>query len=89
MSSRTGNRTYRANRATVLANNNICFICGMKIDMELKFPHPDSPSVDHVIPHVKGGDDSISNLRPAHLNCNRKKHSKDFADVRKRGGVDW
>jgi len=59
--------------------------------MELKFPDPMSASVDHVIPYTKGGTDAVDNLRPCHLDCNRKKYNKDFntLDVRKTGGVEW
>lgn len=43
-----------------------CGICGRKVDMALKFPHPRSPSVDHIIPLSKGGDDTKANVRLAH-----------------------
>lgn len=91
MAGRTGHRTYRRNRATVLATNNICHLCGFQIDMELKAPHPMSATVDHVVPYSLGGDDSVENLRPAHHLCNQKRYNKDASqlEIRKTGGVAW
>jgi 5-methylcytosine-specific restriction endonuclease McrA len=86
---RNDSYTYRKNRAIVLANNNVCSLCGRPIDMELKAPNPMSASVDHVIAVAKGGTDDIENLRPAHLDCNRKKYNKAHADIRNHGGVAW
>jgi 5-methylcytosine-specific restriction endonuclease McrA len=53
-----------------------CAICGDEIDMNLKRTSPMGLTVDHWIPLSKGGSDDISNLRPAHWNCNRKKSNK-------------
>lgn len=50
-----------------------CSICGRTVDFSCKFPHPDSPSVDHVIPLSRGGANVPENLALACLGCNRKK----------------
>lgn len=48
-----------------------CGICGRKVDMNLKYPHPRSASVDHIIPlsHPDGTDMRV-NVRLAHLGEN-------------------
>ena len=45
-----------------------CWICRQPLD--LSGPGPLSPSLDHVIPASRGGDDSDGNARLAHLVCN-------------------
>ena len=61
----TGNKRYRRNRALVLAESDVCGICG----------HGGSRTTDHVIPPKlwralfpddPDGCDGIGNLRPAH-----------------------
>ena len=55
---------------------NQCAICNQPIDLSLKRTSSMGLTVDHWIPLSKGGSDDISNLRPAHWNCNRKKSNK-------------
>jgi 5-methylcytosine-specific restriction endonuclease McrA len=50
-----------------------CGICGKRISARLKYPHPMSASIDHVVPLAKGGTHAKENLRPAHLDCNVRK----------------
>jgi hypothetical protein len=56
-------------------SNGMCGICGDSIDWSLKWPHPMSMSVDHIVPLSRGGDDSESNLRASHLRCNCQRGS--------------
>ena len=54
-----------------------CWLCGEAIDYRLKFPHPRSWSLDHVIP-VKENPALMlnsSNFRSAHLDCNNHRQS--------------
>lgn len=48
----------------------ICGICGLAVDKALRFPDQQSPSLDHVIPLVLGGEHSRANSRIAHWICN-------------------
>lgn len=68
---------FEKNRKIVLATQNICGICGREIDPAFKYPHPLSPTVDHIIPVALGGHPSeLSNLQAAHRCCNRWKGTR-------------
>ena len=68
---------FRTNKARILATQDICGICGKPVDKSLKYPHPLSPTVDHIIPLAKGGHPSdLANLQLAHFCCNRQKSDK-------------
>lgn len=47
-----------------------CGVCRRKVRLDLEWPHPRSASVDHIVPLSRGGDDTKSNVRLAHLRCN-------------------
>ena len=66
-----GDPTYRRNRAAVLAASDICHLCGL----------PGADSVDHLIPRSKGGDNSMSNLAPAHIGCNASRGAKSLSSM--------
>lgn len=51
----------------------MCWLCGEKTDATKPAPHPDSPTIDHVIPLSKGGPDSPTNVHCAHFSCNVNK----------------
>ena len=70
---------YERNKKRILATQNICGICGKPVDKSLKYPHPMSPTIDHIIPVAKGGHpSSLSNLQLSHMGCNRQKSDKLF-----------
>lgn len=50
-----------------------CKLCRRKVDMQLKAPHPKSPTVDHIVPLAQGGDDTRVNVQLAHWGCNSRK----------------
>jgi len=65
------------NRKRIYATQSVCAICGKPVDFNLKYPHPLSPTIDHIIPLAKGGHPSdIDNLQLAHRCCNRQKSDK-------------
>lgn len=77
-------RLYRKNRATLIKTGEVCQICGGLIDKSLKFPHPLSASVDHIVPVAKGGHpSSMDNLQLAHLICNQVKGTKETIEANK------
>lgn len=68
---------YRKNCEKIKQTQDVCGICGKPVDKTLKYPHPLSATVDHIIPIVKGGHPSdIENLQLAHWTCNRQKSDK-------------
>lgn len=73
-------RVFEKNRRVILMSQDVCAICGKPVDKSLKFPHPLSPAVDHIIPWEKGGDCSLDNLQLTHLCCNRQKADKIYED---------
>ena len=67
---------FKKNKKIILATQSVCAICGKPVDKSLKYPHPMSPSVDHIIPCSRGGSDDLDNLQLAHRKCNRDKSDK-------------
>lgn len=65
---------YQDHLSAVLArDNHVCGLCGFPVAVNRKFPHPLSPSLDHILPRSKGGSDDPANLQAAHLVCNISK----------------
>lgn len=50
-----------------------CGICGHRVDLAVGYPHPQSPSIDHILPLSEGGDDTPNNVQVTHLTCNVSK----------------
>lgn len=70
----------------IYATQTICGICGKPVDFDLKYPHPLSPCIDHIIPVAKGGHPSDpDNLQLAHWTCNRQKSDKLVAKALPQG----
>lgn len=72
--SRTRDPIYLRNRKRI-RNEDVCWLCGAWIDPDLKFPHPQSWTADHVIPIAKGGTNA-GELKPAHNLCNQQRRTK-------------
>lgn len=53
-----------------------CGLCRRKVRMDRPWPHPMSPTIDHVVPIVDGGDDTRANVQLAHLGCNSRKGAR-------------
>lgn len=81
---------YRGNKSdwerakrTILSTQTNCGICGNPVDKSLKWPNPLSPTVDHIIPVIKGGHPTdLHNLQLAHWCCNRQKSDKLQQQIR-------
>lgn len=70
-------KQFESAKKKIYATQTICGICGHEVDKNLKYPHPLSPCIDHIIPVSKGGHPSdMSNLQLAHWCCNRQKSDK-------------
>ena len=70
---------FEKNKQIILKTQTVCGICGQPVDFDFKFPHPLSPTVDHIVPVSKGGHPSaLENLQLAHRGCNREKSNKLF-----------
>lgn len=68
---------FETNKKKILATQEVCAICGKPVDKTLKYPHPLSATVDHIIPIARGGHpSSLDNLQLAHFTCNRQKSDK-------------
>lgn len=71
----------RKRYAVYTRDNFTCWICGFKT---LGIPRNDSsgawsPSLDHVIPHSRNGNDSYENLSTAHRWCNTVRGDREFS----------
>lgn len=67
---------FESNKKKILATQDICGICGRPVDKSIKYPHPLSPTIDHIIPIARGGSSDLENLQLAHRCCNRQKSDK-------------
>ena len=68
---------FERNKRKIMASQSICGICGQPVDKKLRYPHPMSPCIDHIIPIDRSGHPSdINNLQLAHWKCNRAKANK-------------
>ena len=54
----------------------ICGLCGKRVSRTLRFPHPRSASLDHILPASLGGAHVRSNVQCAHLGCNSAKNNR-------------
>lgn len=77
---------FEKNKNIILKTRNTCGICGLPVDKSLKYPHPLSSVIDHIIPINRNGHPSdINNLQLAHWQCNRQKSDKLYADDKTSG----
>jgi hypothetical protein len=65
---------WRQVRLQVIAEETHCGLCGLEVDKTLPYPHPGSPTVDHIDPLLDRGHEwdgmlDRSNLRLAHRGC--------------------
>ena len=68
---------FERNKKKIFATQTVCGICGKPVDFSLKYPHPLSACIDHIIPIARGGHPSdFDNLQLAHWTCNRQKSDK-------------
>jgi len=59
-----------------------CGLCGGKVNKRLRYPHPRSATLDHIVPLSKGGGHSRANTHCAHFVCNVKKQAGPGGQLR-------
>lgn len=57
----------------------VCWLCLTSVDMSARVPGPGAPTIDHVVPVSRGGDDTPENVRLAHFFCNCSRGNRDVA----------
>jgi len=76
-SDKTGQATRLRWRLKLVARYGaVCHLCGLPIDLELRWPNPLCFVRDHVRPRSRGGPDTLRNQRPAHKRCNESRGNK-------------
>lgn len=75
--SRTGTATWKriavtAKKRAKAAGQDRCPDCGTMLDYDQGLL-PNSAEADHIIPHAKGGQDSLDNARVCCRRCNQSK----------------
>lgn len=53
-----------------------CQICQKVVNRDLRHPHPQSPTLDHIVPLSCGGGHVRANVQLAHFRCNTLKRGK-------------
>lgn len=53
-----------------------CGICGGGVGKATRYPDPLYGTLDHIIPVTRGGTNDPSNLRLAHMGCNRSRGNR-------------
>jgi len=88
-SDKTGQGTRDMWRRVLVAKyGRVCHICWAAgvtdqratIDLELKWPHPQCFTRDHIKPRSQGGRDTKRNQRPAHKLCNERRGHRPMSN---------
>lgn len=53
-----------------------CGICGEPVNPQVKYPDPLQATLDHIVPVSRGGTNDPTNLRLAHMSCNRSRGNR-------------
>ena len=88
---RTG-RPWRRATAHIRRTQNICHLCGHPIDKTLPATHPESFTVDHILPITHNPDLALrrDNLAAAHKRCNSSKGNGDGHHLtNQRNSQEW
>jgi 5-methylcytosine-specific restriction endonuclease McrA len=65
-----------------------CCLCGLPIDLSVRYPDPQAFTVEHVVPTSHGGADfGDDQLAPAHFRCNRARSNGPSGSVGRNSGA--
>ena len=53
-----------------------CLLCGKRVKLSRKYPHPEAATVDHIVPITMGGSNTYDNAQLAHARCNKAKGNR-------------
>lgn len=59
-----------------------CQLCYLPVNRSAKWPHPEFPTIDHILPLAQGGEHTRRNVHCAHLRCNLKKNKRALGQLR-------
>lgn len=57
----------------------VCGLCSLPVNKDLPWPHPDSPTLDHVLALARGGNHTRANSQLAHARCNLSKGARPLS----------
>ena len=57
-----------------------CHLCGKRTKADAKVPHPQAPTLDHIVPLAQGGTHEPSNVATACFMCNSLKGDRNMND---------
>lgn len=77
-----GNATPQLIKAKWEASDKTCILCGNPIDPKVKAPNPNSRTLEHLTPIIRGGRHDMDNLDFAHYGCNASKRDKTLEEYR-------
>jgi len=76
-------RRERISRREIFERDNWrCGICGRKVNRKSVHPHPQSPTLDHIVALAVGGTHTRNNLQCACFKCNIDKHTNSGGQLR-------
>lgn len=79
LTSLSKNEKFELRNRLLTTQNDNCFICESKIDLQL---HQDNIDIDHIQPLKTGGQDDELNFGVTHAGCNRSKQASDLRVAR-------
>lgn len=62
-----------------------CGLCRRKVKRHVSVPHPEAPTIDHVVPLADGGQHTRANVQCAHFLCNSLKSAGGSQQLRMLG----
>jgi hypothetical protein len=58
-----------------------CMLCGGELAQLERWPHPEFPTIDHIVPLSRGGAHTYVNVQAAHLGCNLKRGVTELSQM--------